>query len=103
MRHHFIALRKLHVANAGKSLLIAHGSERRRLVSVVFDLENGLSSVELIESVGFLRVVEEAGRSLLGRVAELVDALGSGSSVREDVGVRVPPRPRWCRLLGGRG
>src|SRR5690606_31546890 len=30
---------------------------------------------------------------LLGRVAELADALASGASVRKDVGVQVPPRP----------
>src|SRR3954453_4392213 len=30
---------------------------------------------------------------LLGRVAELVDAQDSGSCVRKDVGVQVPPRP----------
>jgi hypothetical protein len=28
-------------------------------------------------------------------VAELVDALGSGSSGRKTVGVRVPLRPHW--------
>ena len=30
----------------------------------------------------------------LGRVAELADAQDSGSCVRKDVGVQVPPRPR---------
>ena len=34
-----------------------------------------------------------SSRPLLGRVAELADALDSGSSVRKDVGVQVPPRP----------
>ena len=33
----------------------------------------------------------------LGRVAELADALASGASVRKDVGVQVPPRPRSAR------
>jgi hypothetical protein len=34
----------------------------------------------------------------LGRVAELADAQDSGSCVRKDVGVQVPPRPRrGCR------
>ena len=32
-------------------------------------------------------------RPLLGRVAELADAQDSGSCVRKDVGVQVPPRP----------
>ena len=31
----------------------------------------------------------------LGRVAELADAQDSGSCVRKDVGVQVPPRPLW--------
>ena len=30
-----------------------------------------------------------------GRVAELADAQDSGSCVRKDVGVQVPPRPRY--------
>ena len=30
---------------------------------------------------------------ILGRMAELVDALGSGSSVRKDLGVQIPLRP----------
>ena len=34
----------------------------------------------------------------LGRVAELADAQDSGSCVRKDVGVQVPPRPRRRRL-----
>ena len=33
----------------------------------------------------------------LGRVAELADAQDSGSCVRKDVGVQVPPRPLTCR------
>ena len=33
--------------------------------------------------------------SPLARVAELADALDSGSSVRKDVGVQVPPRALW--------
>ena len=31
--------------------------------------------------------------STVGRMAELVDALGSGSSVRKDLGVQIPLRP----------
>ena len=47
---------------------------------------------------GFRRLVRAAHKEpIFGRVAELVDALGSGSSVLEDVGVRVPPRPPWRR------
>jgi hypothetical protein len=41
----------------------------------------------------------------LGRVAELADAQDSGSCVREDVGVQLPPRPRlltWAPFSLGR-
>ena len=37
-----------------------------------------------------------------GRVAELADAQDSGSCVRKDVGVQVPPRPQAGRVAGPR-
>ena len=39
--------------------------------------------------------VRAATLSHSGRVAELADAQASGACVRKDVGVQVPPRPRW--------
>ena len=37
----------------------------------------------------------------LGRVAELADAQVSGTCVRKDVGVQVPPRPPWVTDVTG--
>ena len=45
--------------------------------------------------------------SKFARVAELVDALASGASIRKDVGVQVPPRAqyvsaRWMKICANR-
>lgn len=40
-----------------------------------------------------------AGRSKLARVAELADAQDSGSCVRKDVGVQIPPRAQNIKNL----